>query len=367
MLTPYLAAGYLFAMQVSGPMDRLRMFLRNSDFLAVEISTVVNGAQPPIVCNYQWHKSGVRQRMTIQVGPERREFIQDPSMVMTMNHTGKTYQEYGRIPIFVNPPADDPLILFSYPGALTIPTLTSAATGTWKVGGRSVRNGITVEEATLTISGDTENATYQFFVDEAGKLISLISNRPTPAGNERIEQTFKNYRLGNVGQDKISADLPVGYMPEAIPRPTNTAVAGEIAPFGKWLDARTEKVTDVVAWAQGRRIVIVFTSAECPVSTAIEPALVAIQADLAKEKAELIEVILGPAKGDVAAKDRNRRIYWDKDGAIEGTFGINLTPYLLAMDTKNVILGGWIGFATEEQSRLRKTISDLFKPPPELE
>lgn len=367
MITPYLAAGYLFAMQVSGPMDRLRLFLRNSDFLAVQVTTVVNGAPPSLVAEYEWHKSGVRQRLKIKLGTETREFIQDPEMVMTINHTAKTYQEYGRVPIFVNPPADDPLILFSYPAPLVIPAITSATAGTWKEGARTTKAGVPVDEATLTMVSEAGNATFQFFVDDSGRLISLVSNRPTPAGNERIDQTFSNYRLGDTGQSKISAQLPVGYMPQAILLPSDTVMAGEQAEMGTWIDARSGKATDMGAWQSDRPFVILFTAADCEVSLAAEPSFRKLREALRRDRIELIEVVLGSEKGDLRTKDGSRPVFWDRDGKIEQAYGIHHTPYLLAVDSKRVIRGGWTGFGNGEEKRMIETMTGLFRAPKGLE
>ena len=359
MLTPSLAAGILFMNQIATPINRFKNYIARAEFLSVEFTSSTNGSLP-VKGKYFWHKPSKRQKLVLEVAGQRREFIQEPEMVMTVNHNDKSYQEYGRIPMLVNPPPDDPIILLSFPGVLLIPSMSSSPDAKWTVGETKMVDGHQIDEVTMTIEDRTGNFVLKFYVDEAGRLVRCITDRPTPAGKEVIDQRFFNYDTGDNGQRKIAADMPIGYMPETIPLATEVLTPGDTVDLGAWMDARTGKPFDIAKWSQGRRLVYVLTAADCGPSQQIEAALQELRPLLAKQKVELVEIILGKEKGDVAAKDKERKIFWDESGAIERAFGVRTTPYIFVTNDKGTILGGWSGFSTSERKNMIRSVLDNY-------
>ncbi len=359
MLTPSLAAGILFMNQIATPIDRFKNYIARADFLSVEFTSSTNGSLP-VKGKYWWHKPSKRQKLTLEVSGQRREFIQEPEMVMTVNHNGKTYQEYGRIPILVNPPPDDPIILLSFPGVLLIPSMSSSPDAKWTAGETTMVDGHRIDDVTMTIEDRTGNFVLKFFMDEAGRVVRCITDRPTPTGKEIIDQKFFNYDTGDNGQRKITASLPVGYMPETIPLAVEVLTPGDKTELGTWNDARTGKPFDVAKWSQGKRCVFVLTASDCGPSQQMEAALQELRPLLVKQNAELVEIVLGKEKGDLTAKDKGRRIFWDESGAIERAFGVRTTPYFFVTNDKGIVLGGWSGYSINERKDMIRSILDNY-------
>ena len=200
------------------------------------------------------------------------------------------------------------------------------------------------------------------WIDSQGRLLRLNQKRVIQDKRVDLTYEFTRFEATSPTDPKHYANtLPVGYMPYAIPATrTRTLMVAERAVFGTWIDARTDAKVDVKAMAAGSPVLTVFTDPDCAVCAKMEPFLVAARTKFKAKGCALIEVSLGTKKPDTIKKDKDRRVYWDKDGAIERAYGIPGTPYFLLSDSSGRLVRGWQGYTKEQEPLILKELLSAF-------
>ena len=108
--------------------------------------------------------------------------------------------------------------------------------------------------------------------------------------------------------------------------------------------------------ASGVRVALVFTAPDCEISGRMEPFLSALRKRLKAFDCALVEVSLGREEPEIAGKDKDRPVYWDKLGSIERAYGIPATPYFLVADEAGRLIRGWQGHTADMEDRIIETL-----------
>ena len=209
----------------------------------------------------------------------------------------------------------------------------------------------------------SDPGTHTFWVGPSGKILRW--KKVVGSGNEgSYSVTFEITKFDAVEFDaaRFRLTLPVGYVPAQIPGPRYFAVAVPgPAPLGQWLDARSNKRTDVAAAYKKSPFAIVFTDPDSDICARMEPYLLTLRRRLKQEGCALVEVVLGGKKPDLTNKDRDRAVFWDDKGEIERAYGPAGTPTIFLVDKDGKLVTGWQGYSKDREDQITQTLLDGLK------
>ncbi|MCH7945599.1 MAG: hypothetical protein IIC73_06235 [Armatimonadetes bacterium] len=279
---------------------------------------------------------------------------------LAIRHDWKEYNETQAYPVNLRPPPSMAgLADIGYPFILLSPDLKSFVGGAeWESQGTETIRGAACDKlhAAVRAQMDAENTVW---IDQEGRIRRWRRQVATATGP--VDITFDFTRYESRAPTRVShygPALPLGYVPTEVPGPrTRTRMVGlDPAAFGNWLNSRTGEHDDVAQFASGLRVALVFTAPECAISNRIEPFLRILRKRLKAFDCALVEVSLGSQGPELAGKDKDRPVYWDKLGSIERAYGIPATPYFLVADESGRLIRGWQGHTTEMEDRIVETL-----------
>jgi hypothetical protein len=229
--------------------------------------------------------------------------------------------------------------------------------------GKEVVSGVSCDKVLIDNGQLMNPGAHTLWIDPEGKVVRWRRLLITQNGTFDTTADFtKIERSAPEGHEAYAIKPPIGYMPTSIPMlHTRTVMLGEPAVFGSWTDARRSAVVDVAKLVKGSSVAIVFTDPDCEVSKSAEPYLASLRRTLKTKGCALIEVSLGKKQPDVSRKDKDRQVFWDKDGAIERAYGIPGTPYFLLADKTGTLQSGWQGYAKSKEAEITKNLLSAFE------
>ena len=283
---------------------------------------------------------------------------------LAIRHDWKEYGQTQAYPVNLRPP---PMMAgladLGYPFILLSPDLTAFARGAeWERQGTETIRGASCDKLHVTMQAQT-GAESTVWIDQEGRILRWRRQYATSGGP--LDITFDFTRYESRAPTRVShygPALPLGYVPSYVPGPrTLTRVVGvDAAAFGNWLNSRTGEHDDVAQLASGARVALVFTAPECEISSRIELFLRTLRKRLKAFDCALVEVSLGREEPELAGKDKDRPVYWDKVGSIERAYGIPATPYFLVADEGGRLVRGWQGHTAEMEDRIVETLTAAF-------
>jgi hypothetical protein len=252
---------------------------------------------------------------------------------------------------------------FAYPNFVLAGSLKAFdVSGGRTLQGKEAVNGVSCDKVLIDNGQMMNPGAHTLWIDHDGKVVRWRRVLLTQMGTFDTTVTFT--KVERTAPDSPAAypnSLPIGYMPTSAPvLHTRTVMLGEPAVFGTWTDARRNAAVDVAKLAKGVPVTIVFTDPDCDVSKAAEPYLASLRRTLKAKGCALIEVSLGKKRPDLLRKDKDRQVFWDKDGSIERAYGIPGTPYLLLADKTGTLQRGWQGYAKSKEAEITKQLLSAF-------
>ncbi|MCH8977850.1 MAG: hypothetical protein IH945_01230 [Armatimonadetes bacterium] len=283
---------------------------------------------------------------------------------LAIRHDWKQYDETQAFPFNLRPPPSMAgLADIGYPFILLAPDLqTFAGDSEWESQGKETVRGASCHKLHSAIQSQM-GAQNTVWIDQEGRIRRWRRQFATAAGP--LDITFNFTRYESSAPTRVShygPALPLGYVPTEVPGPrTRTRMVGlDPAAFGNWLNSRTGEQDDVAQFASGLRVALVFTAPECEISGRIEPFLRTLRKRLKAYECALVEVSLGGEEPELAGKDKDRPVYWDRLGSIEGAYGIPVTPYFLVVDEGGRLVRGWQGHTPEMEDRIVEMLISSF-------
>jgi hypothetical protein len=305
------------------------------------------------------------QKFTLRWAAESMEYMHSKGGALIVRHDLRQYDEARVFPRNIHPYS---LIVglgdLAYPPFLIAGSLESFIPGgKFEPRGQESINGATCDKVFVNSGVPGSVGQHTFWIDDSGKIVRWNRLMETMSGTFDTTVDFTSFAKDAPTDPAFYKDvLPAGYMPNVIPiTKTRTVMLEELAIFGKWLDARTNSKVDVAALAKNNTVLVVFTDPDCELSKAAEPLLDSLRRSLKPKGCALIEVSLGTKKPDLSKKDKDRNVYWDKDGAIEAAYGIPGTPYFLMSDKSGTLVRGWQGYAKGQDAAVTQTFLGYFK------
>ena len=321
------------------PAERLADHMASLPQLKASFSARVEGVRDLGGGTVEFIRPGKMRLTRLEGTTITEQMVQTEQGILAMLIPSRLYSEYGPFPILMIPPEELEGLQPSAPVPLIIFFLRSVPTKDWKVLAKDPKSGLDRVEVTVPYGSGV--VSYIATIDAYGFPRQTQIRRETPGGVTIFTHTFRP--LGGVDKP-ITFDRPRGF--SWIKAPDGMRPTFEYTPqaLGSWRNARTGQTEDLKATAKGKPLVIVFTAPEDPLSTQIEPHLVAARPEVEKLGGRLIEVSLGEAKPALDGKEAGRTVFHDADGKIDASFTPPYTPYVLILDAEGTGIDGWGGF-----------------------
>lgn len=335
---------------------RYEAYMAKADELSLKI-TARSAEQPGEgVGSLEWRKPE-RQRYRMKWGESDFEWRQAPGESMIYEHGAKLYEGEWRVGGLAAPPdkiaapglsAYPQLLLTSRPGAFL-------ASSPWSWQQREPVAGTLADRLYVQVQTERGPVDQYLWFDSEGRLLRYrFGMAATPNLYNEIELT--EYKLSAPPNETFAVSLPWGYVPLTLPSAQQQLYNGQPFRFGKWTDARTDRAGDVAALAKSRFVAVLFTQADDPIAKDAEPTWRSLRKALTDKGAELIEVVLGEEKPDLAGKESGRKVYWDRDGSIAKQTTVDATPYVMLIHPREFIIRAFIGYREEDAPLLESTI-----------
>jgi hypothetical protein len=352
------------ATQTKGPVERYDAFMAKADGLTLEYKVSEPNMPGVGTCKMEVRRPDM-QRYSVKLMGESLQYVHSKLGAITIRDDLKEYFESEPLSVNFPPPLELVGTTFvCYPMIVLAKSLKEFDDkAKFEVRGQETVQGRVCDIVFFEGTNLDSVGSNTLWIDQQGRMLKLNQKRVIQDRQANLTYEFSRFEATAPTDPKHYANtLPVGYMPYAVPATrTRTVMVSERAVFGTWTDARTDAKVDVKAMASGTPVVIVFTDPDCAVSAKIEPFLAAARTKFKAKGCALIEVSLGPKKPDVLKKDKDRRVFWDKDGAIERAYGTPGTPYFLLSDASGRLVRGWQGYTKEQESAILKELLSAFE------
>lgn len=305
---------------------------------------------------------GGNQRFYFQRGTERIEFKQSKGRSVVLLHDQARYEEYVAPADWTYPPTRfiGGTMLAIPPFAYSESVSEIASGGKWEQKGRETIKGVACDKLTVEVRGGRAIGIHTAWIDDLGQIVRWHRKWSELSAPREVVFEF-DFNIQPV-KAVFDTDLPLGYVPARLPLPaTRTVQASEEAPLGDWLEARTGRKVSIKSQMAGEPIVIVFTDPDCEVSQKIEPFLVTLRKRLKPQRCALAEVVLTKNAPNTAVSDKDRHVYWDKDGTIEEDWGIPGTPYFVMINRSGMFVAGWQGYRKSDEAKIIENFLEALK------
>lgn len=352
------------ATQTKGPVERYDAFMAKADGLTLEYRVSEPNMPGVGTCKMELRRPDM-QRYSVKLLGESLLYVHSKLGAITIRDDLKEYFESEPLSVNFPPPLELVGMTFvCYPMIVLAKSLKEFDDkAKFEVRGQETVRGRVCDIVFFEGTNLDSVGSNTLWIDQQGRMLKLNQKRVIQDRQANLTYEFTRFEATAPTDPRHYANtLPVGYMPYAVPATrTRTVMVSERAVFGTWMDARTDAKVDVKAMASGTPVVIVFTDPDCAVSAKIEPFLAAARTKFKAKGCALIEVSLGPKKPDVLKKDKDRRVFWDKDGAIERAYGTPGTPYFLLSDASGRLVRGWQGYTKEQEPAILKELLSAFE------
>lgn len=350
MFSPILVATALATLQVDDPVARLNRFLSGATHYVT--TYYVSDPKNNKVADCSWELARpMTQRLVAKSGKYEFEFVQTPQETVFFAHHDKNYTEWPAFSELLPPPPEAKLMQIVYPTMLLSPK--SLTHFKWSTPKAMEIDGHKVEQVEAVEKGQGE-LTLRLAVDDVGRPYQMYIKSVGPMGTTEFTFHFQTHERLSTPENKISGRLPDGYVPyQVIPLHT-TVTAPSRVPAVSVFDAQGTKESKLDLG--GKTSVVIFTSPDCDVSRSMQKAVAKAYAAYGKS-AKFIEVSLGPEKPGLPGRDANIPLFWDKNGSLERSWGINYTPYVLVIQADGVVNRGFGGFGPDQEQAFLKTMA----------
>lgn len=352
------------APQATDPIARNVAFMASVEGLTLELTATVDGVPGQGRAKLVFRPPDM-QVFTCKWGPETYRYVHSKAGALGIREDFGEYEQSQVFPRNIQPygefTGDSD---FAYPNFLVFGNLERFARGAkTEVQAKETVRGASCDKLYVESSTIGTAGKHWFWVDAEGKVLRWKRQLDLQIGQLNTTMEITSVTKSAPSDPAFYAPkLPVGYMPTSIPGTrTRTRMVSEEAVFGRWLDARTNVTTDVAALAKGKPIALVFTDPDCTISAQAEPYLVSLRQSLKLKGCPLIEVSFGTKKPNLAKKDKDRLVFWDKDGTVEAAYGVPGTPYFLLADKEGLLVRGWQGYAKSMEADITKNLLSAFE------
>ena len=351
--------------QAKAALDRNAVFMARADGLTAEYQVKAIVADGVGAGKLELRKPNL-QRFSLNWETQAFRFTQSAKGSIAIRDDLRDYLESPRTPSFVQPPgAESGLADIGYPNFLISKSVREyVADAEPQYQGQESVQGQTCDKVFIVSQIRASSGRHTFWIDPQGRVLRWL--RVISIADGPVEITFDFTKVVATSPSDSASyanDLPVGYMPHAIPETTDrTRMVANRAWFGSWLDLRQNKKVDVAALAKGSFVAMVFTDPDCAICARIEPFLVDLRRQLKAKGCALLEVSLGTKMPDVAKKDKDRTVFWDNDGRIELAYGTPGTPFFFVADKAGLLVRGWQGYTKQSEAKIKKELLMAFEP-----
>ncbi len=349
--------------QDSDPLARNAKFMKSAQGLTLEFTVkepnVATPGQAKLVMRFP-----DMQSFSCKWEKESFRYVHSKAGALAIRDDWREYEEGQAYPRNVQPSGEiSGLSELAYPNFLLYPSLQDFDRNAKReVQGKEDVRGATCDKLYVVSEARGTAGRHTFWVDSEGKVLRWRRILDTQTGTVDTTTEFTKIEKSAPSDPAFYASkLPVGYMPTSIPEPNGRPhMVSAPAVFGTWTDARRDTKVDAAKLLKGSAVAMVFTDPECAICATIEPYLVSLRKSLKAKGCALVEVSLGKRKPDVGRKDKDRQVFWDKDGTIELAYGTPGTPYFLLADKDGVLVRGWQGYAKSMEADITKNLLSAF-------
>ncbi|MBS1707955.1 MAG: hypothetical protein JSS65_04455 [Armatimonadetes bacterium] len=355
MFSPFLIAAAMAGWQANDPILRVARFVGGTNHYKATFSVTDIRKIKIADCTWEVVKPGI-QRLTGSGKGYDYEFIQTPDATVFFANHVKTYLEWPAFSRLIPPPPNAQLLAQVYPGFLIDPK--SMQRFKWSQPVKKTIGGAQVDESTAEESSQMGTVNVRLAVDAVGQIVQFYVKSAGQMGTTEYTYDFTKHERLATNENTISARLKEGYVPYNVAPTYSPITASEPAPETTVTEVATGKSTKLEF--QNKITVVVFTAPECEISKTMQKALAKAESKFGKE-AKFVEISLGRDKPSGQGREGSRTLYWDKDGSVEKTWGINYTPYVLVVGKDGTISRGFGGFGPDQEEPFLKTIATAVK------
>lgn len=348
-----LTATLVFFTAVQGsPVERFSSFIKKTDQLTMKASVNFRGV--PLKLTFI-NEPGIYQYCEIKGAVDGERFWQIPDRILAVSDTDGQYWEYRGIEQKSPPPPEVGTCMTLYPGFLHDLAMPDGLKGLQldeplKIGDR------TYETVSKSVAKELSQYKIKIAIDEFGIPQQFHMTEQTDAG-----PTLTIYEVSSMSTNPTQLrswkyQPPVGYMPGEIPYTARPLASGTKINLGRWTKAEGGQLD--VADQNRKGVVILFTADDCEPSKRAAGAFEKLKKALDAEGQKLIEVRLGK---DANKLKRSWSVVSDSDGKLEKYFRPPVTPYLYVIRKDAIMLGGWAGYAADQDKAMVDSVIGRFK------
>lgn len=334
------------------PVERFSSFLKNADQLTMS-------------SNVKFENVSYETRLIWDIGPYqyfeivspngKEKYWQIPERILGVSEAEGQYWEY-KGPEHKSPPPPNLGAAFTLYPIFLLQLAAPNGLKDLKVGDKVKIRQREYESVFISRKGESSSETITVVIDEFGipQQFQFIETSQSGQLNLKYEVTSLNTNPTKLKQWKYQP--PTGLMPGEIPYTGNPLGSGYQAKLGTWKKGQGGSVN--VRDMNKKGIVVLFTADDCEPSKKASGAFEKLKKALDQIGVNFVEVRLGR---DADNLQRNWAVVTDTDGKLENQFQPPVTPYLYAIDSKSIVLGGWAGYAKDQDQALVNSIVGRFQ------
>ncbi len=360
----FISAVAAFSALADSPAERMYGYLAKANSLSMTVAFGRQGSPPAASAKYGWIWP---DRQVIRLGTDARaqEFRQNFGIIHVVDRGSKSYSEFPSPGRIVNPPGDYPAMVMGYPQYHVAVKNDTKMGIKFEDRGKATVEGVVYDHLLIPGSDDPRNLSspIDIFLDPMGRIVRVHFDQMTDNGPIPSYFTYSDYDLSR-SSVVIPGEIEKGFSPDFLPKMHYPPGAYDRLNAGSARDARSGRSVDLGAKYKGKRVAILVTTADCGPSARGENAWRKLRLALEKEDCELIEVVVGNVKPDLAKKDKDRAVYLGKEADLGDVLDVPVTPYLYIANRESAITQVWAGYAPDQEGRLIKTAVGSLKDQP---
>ncbi|ARU42103.1 hypothetical protein CCB80_13525 [Armatimonadetes bacterium Uphvl-Ar1] len=313
------------------PVNRLASFLDSSQSRGIEYTANFRGTS----VKSRWSYTLPNTQLLEVSSPSRTRFFQKGDRIFVAQDAAKEYYEYAGFDFMVSPPEEADLGFATYPQALLSWLSPEGRKGIAFQKTETV-NGVKLDWLKQTV--ETMNGPLDIFgaIDQTGQPREM---RIGTMQNPELSYVFEKFGWPHFDLSNWKYQPPIGYVPGNSPKIFRPPTAGAEIELGKWGAVNTKSLNS-------KGLAIVVTTAEGRPDAELISAWPKVESALKKFGVKTLEIHLD-------AKDLPKRT-WKivGDGSYLRQLDPPVTPYVYFVNKENIYIGGWAGYAPDQEKKL---------------